>query len=202
MRMEKYENLTSVIADNLTYYRKKSKLTQSELAEKLNYSDKSISKWERAEGVPDIYILVQLADLYGLTVNDFLTTKKKEKIANIYFSKILITLMSIALVWFIATLVFISLRIFASSTNENFKHWLIFIYALPISFILLIIFNDVFFKRAYNIIAVSGLCWTIALSLFLSLSFLENISLIFIVAIPFQVMIILFYIFLLKRKNK
>ena len=79
--MEKYENLTAVIAENLIYYRKKAGLTQSELAEKLSYSDKSVSKWERKEGVPDIHILVQLAKLYGLTVNDFLTTKKKQKVA-------------------------------------------------------------------------------------------------------------------------
>ena len=76
--MEKYENLVEVIAENLIYYRKKAQLTQSELASKLNYSDKSISKWERAEGVPDIHILVQLAKLYGLTVNDFVSKKKKE----------------------------------------------------------------------------------------------------------------------------
>ena len=77
--MENKENLTAVIAENLAYYRKKSLLTQSELASKLNYSDKSISKWERAEGVPDIYILKQLADLYGISVNDFLSTRKKER---------------------------------------------------------------------------------------------------------------------------
>ena len=40
--MEKYENLTAVIAENLIYYRKKAGLTQNELAQKLNYSDKSI----------------------------------------------------------------------------------------------------------------------------------------------------------------
>ena len=84
--MEKYENLTATIAENLVYYRKKAKLTQSELAAKLNYSDKSISKWERAEGVPDIHILVQLAKLYGLSVNDFVIKQKKEKVANRYFS--------------------------------------------------------------------------------------------------------------------
>ena len=59
--MEKYENITALIAENLIYYRKKAKLTQSEVAAKLCYSDKSVSKWERAEGVPDIHVLVELA---------------------------------------------------------------------------------------------------------------------------------------------
>ena len=104
--MEKNENLTAIIAENLVYYRKKAKLTQSELANKLNYSDKSVSKWERAEGVPDIYILNQLAKLYGLSVNDFLTTRKKEKVANLFVSRLLITLLSVGMVWFVSTFVF------------------------------------------------------------------------------------------------
>ena len=54
MENNKKETTTQFIADNIAYYRKKMALTQLELAEKLNYSDKSISKWERAEGVPDI----------------------------------------------------------------------------------------------------------------------------------------------------
>ena len=199
--MEKFENLTAVIAENLIYYRKKAQLTQNELAEKLNYSDKSISKWERGEGVPDIHILVQLAKLYGLTVNDFLTTKKKQKVANLFISKILITLISISLVWFIATLVFLGLRLFAPKTNETLRHWMVFIYAIPVSCIVWIVFNDVYFKRIYNIFAVSSLCWTLALSIFLTFHTYPNIELIFSVAIPFQIMIILFYLLLCRRKK-
>ena len=73
--MENIENLKSIIADNLTYYRKKAGITQQELAEKLNYSDKSVSKWERGEGVPDIYILKQIADLFEVTVNDLIESR-------------------------------------------------------------------------------------------------------------------------------
>lgn len=197
--MEKYENLTAIIAENLIYYRKKAQLTQSELAEKLNYSDKSISKWERGEGVPDIYIFSQLAKLYGLTVNDFLSTRKKEKVVNKFVSKFLITLISIALVWFIATFAFICLKIFAGKFENHFKYWLLFIYAIPISCILWIIFNDVFFKRIYNIISVSILCWSLALSIYLSLMTIPKMGLIFVIAIPFQIMIILFYIILSRR---
>ncbi len=199
--MEKFENLTAVIAENLIYYRKKAQMTQSELAEKLNYSDKSISKWERGEGVPDIHILYQLAKLYGLTVNDFLTTKKKQKVANLFISKILITLISISLVWFIATLVFICLRLFAPKTNETLRHWMVFIYAIPVSCVVWIVFNDVFFKRIYNMAAVSVLCWTIALSVYLTFNKFPNMELIFIVAIPFQIMIVLFYWLLCKKKK-
>ena len=70
--MIKDEQLQGIIANNIVYYRKQLELTQSQLAEKINYSDKAISKWERGEGVPDIFILKQLADLFHVTVNDLL----------------------------------------------------------------------------------------------------------------------------------
>ena len=68
--MIKDEQLQGIIANNIVYYRKQLELTQSQLAEKINYSDKAISKWERGEGVPDIFILKQLADLFHVTVNE------------------------------------------------------------------------------------------------------------------------------------
>ena len=88
--MEKIENLRKTIKDNLIKYRKAAGLTQVQLAQKLGYSDKSVSKWEREEGVPDIYILKEIADLYGVTVNDLIgdgnvipKRKKTDKIKTI-----------------------------------------------------------------------------------------------------------------------
>ena len=69
--MKNENELHRVIANNLTHYRKAAGLTQAELAEKINYSDKSISKWEREECYPDITFLPTLADTLGCTVNDF-----------------------------------------------------------------------------------------------------------------------------------
>ena len=80
--MEKIENLKIKIRENLVKYRKEAGLTQLQLAQKLGYSDKTISKWEREEGVPDIYILKQIADLYGVTVNDIIGDSKPEKKEN------------------------------------------------------------------------------------------------------------------------
>lgn len=200
--MEKFENITAVIAENLVYYRKKAQLTQSELASKLNYSDKSISKWERGEGVPDIHVIVQLAKLYGLTVNDFVTTRKKERIANRYYSKVLITLISVALVWFVATIAFFCLRLFALESQDFFPHWLVFIYAIPISFIVLVVFVEIYFKKIFNMFMVSGLCWSIALSLHLSFAQFQSIGLVYIVAIPFQILIILFFLLMNKKRKE
>ena len=65
-------NIKNVVAKNIVYYRKKLNMTQLELAEKLDYSDKAISKWERAEAIPDITVLKKLADIFGITVDDLL----------------------------------------------------------------------------------------------------------------------------------
>lgn len=199
--MEKYENLTAIIAENLVYYRKKAKLTQSELAAKLNYSDKSISKWERAEGVPDIHILVQLAKLYGLSVNDFVSKRKKEKVANRFFSKVLITLMAIGLVWLVAAIAFFTIRIIGIEDTTFFKSWHIFIYAIPVSCIIGIIFTALYFNKWLTMIAVSGLCWTLALSIHVSLRSYENMGLIYVVMVPFQVLVILFFGLMIRRKK-
>ena len=199
--MEKYENLTAIIAENLVYYRKKAKLTQSELAAKLNYSDKSISKWERAEGVPDIHILVQLAKLYGLSVNDFVSRRKKEKVANRFFSKVLITLMAIGLVWLVAAIAFFTIRIIGIEDTTFFKSWHIFIYAIPVSCIIGIIFTALYFNKWLTMIAVSGLCWTLALSIHVSLRSYENMGLIYVVMVPFQVLVILFFGLMIRRKK-
>ena len=57
------EELKDIIAHNLVAYRKAAGLTQAEIADKLNYSDKAVSKWERGEGMPDVAVLKTLADI-------------------------------------------------------------------------------------------------------------------------------------------
>ena len=72
------KDVRQIIAENLIELRKVNKLTQLELAEKLNYSDKAISKWERGESLPDVEILCQIAELYGVSL-DYLVTKDHEE---------------------------------------------------------------------------------------------------------------------------
>ena len=55
------DELKLIFASNLIRLRTAAGMTQAELGEQLNYSDKSISKWERGEGLPDVYILAQIA---------------------------------------------------------------------------------------------------------------------------------------------
>src|SRR5574344_273530 len=110
------ENIKQKIAKNLVELRKGKKLTQSELAQKLNYSDKAISKWETGETLPDIEILYNLCKLYGVTL-DYLTSNediktKKDKYSNGVGDEIrknVILALSITLVWLLATILYAAL---------------------------------------------------------------------------------------------
>ena len=56
--------------------RKENGLTQSQLAEKLNITDKAVSKWETGKGMPDVSIMIELCDILGINVNELLSGEK------------------------------------------------------------------------------------------------------------------------------
>ncbi len=190
------EKLKQSIARNLLFYRTRAKLTQLELAEKINYSDKSISKWERGEGVPDIFILCQLAELYGVTVNNLISEKTPKRIFA-KGNKDIISYLSAGLVWLVAVLCYVFLGIFAPTLT---KTWLAFIYAIPASAIVLLIFNLVLKRNLISCLFASIIIWGIILSLYLSFA-VDNIWLLFIVGIPMQILILLWFL-LIKRIKK
>ena len=202
--METVNELKSVIAQNLIKYRKENGLTQQELAEKLNYSDKSISKWERGEGVPDIYILKQIAELYNVTVNDIIGMEKIENNATPTINKnknhVLITLMSIGLVWLVATIVYSILKIIFPNTSAISY---CYIYAIPFSFIVLYVFNRIWFKiRLINFLSVSLIFWSSLFSFYWTIKdFFDNFGVLFFIGIPFQVIVIFWYL-MDRKKNK
>lgn len=201
--MEKIENIRKNIKENLVKYRKNAGLTQAQLAEKLGYSDKTISKWEREEGVPDIYILKEIADLYGVTVDDLISpapslltkikTKAKEKLSN--RNKVVISLLATCLVWLLATtlnIIFDIVHIWDHLSN-------IFIYAIPLSCIVLIVFNSIWGKRIYNLFLISVLIWTFTLSLYVTFD-VDKFYKIFFIPIPLQALTVLW--FLIDKKKE
>ena len=106
------QTLRRTTAKNIAAYRKAHKDTQLDLARKLNYSDKSVSKWERGEGLPDVYILAQIAQLYGVTVSNLIGEEEPPKKANPHFH-IYVLLLSVALVFVIAAILFTAFTIAA-----------------------------------------------------------------------------------------
>ena len=192
---ESEEKLQQLIAENIAYYRKQNGDTQAELAEKLNYSDKSVSKWERAEGTPDIFILSKIADLYHITVQDLLREKKVPKAASRH---LLVTLLSVGLVWLVMTTLFCLSKILNVLSPWA---WLVFIYGIPISGIVCQVFSALWWGRIAQVISCSVILWGVGLSLVLSLQ-TEGVFLLFIICAVLEVLIILFYLLkYFRRKN-
>ena len=66
------------IGETIAYLRKRKGMTQNELAEKMNVTDKAVSKWERDLSCPDVNSISKLADILGVSVEELLKAKKKD----------------------------------------------------------------------------------------------------------------------------
>lgn len=206
------EMLKKQIGANIASYRKSLRLTQAGLAEKLNYSDKAISKWERGESVPDVMILCQMAELFQVTVNDLLVDpnalpdnpgtmervmgKAVEKTLKRKADKRIILSLSSVLVWFVALLIFVIL-----STFEIPKTWLAFVFAVPANAIVLLSLRSAWRDFRWNQILISTIMWGSLLSIYLPLLVFTQINMwkLFLLGIPGQIAVFLW--FRLYRKS-
>lgn len=155
--------LKETIAANLTRLRQEVGLTQVQLADMLNYSDKAVSKWERGESIPDLRVLIQLADIYHITVDDIVKEKHEKQVKpriNLDKKHILITLLSVGLVWVVATGVFMILYYISSIRSYAY---LSFVIAPFVSAVVLLVFSSVWGRRITTALAASALVWSIAL---------------------------------------
>ena len=204
------ENLKEIIANNLTNYRKQAHLTQQELAEKINYSDKTVSKWERAEGVPDVIVLQTLADLYGITVNDFLVDHaekpKKLRFRDFWAKRWLITLLSAGLVFLIATVVVVIWLIIQPNprTPASIPMYT-YLAAVPVALIVVLVFSCIWGRLWQRCVVVSALIWTLCLFIHKVLNIVtqENTWMIYLVGAALQLLVILWYIlaYFIKRSR-
>ena len=200
------EDIKLVVAKNIADLRKANKLTQLELAEKLNYSDKAISKWERGDAIPDVAVLKEIADLFGVTLDylvsadhDAEETTPRQSVRKLR-NRGLITGMSILLVWFVATFSFVTTDFAVSNVK---LHWLSFIWAAPVSMVVWLVFNSIWFNKKRNFLIISLLVWSFIISLFLTLlPFGLCFWQIFILGVPAQIIILMWSGLRIKRKRK
>lgn len=189
------EELKIIFASNLIRKRTENGWTQAELAEKINYSDKSVSKWERAESLPDVSVLKQISDLFGVTVDYMISAhddwEKPERINK--FSTKTLTLVVMTGIWTLALLVFILFWIFGKTI------WLVFPITLPISIITFLVFNCIWHERKNNLLVVELLVLSIFLLLYL-VFYKYNLWQIFILLIPS--MLIVYFSFHIKNGLK
>ena len=208
------EQLKNQIGKNIAVYRKRSRLTQAGLAEKLNYSDKAVSKWERGESIPDVITLTAIAEQLGVTVNDLLSDpnalpdnggkveKTLEKVAEKALkrkaNKNIILGLSSILVWFVALLCYVVL---ASAGIP--KSWLAFFYAVPADCIVMLSLRSAWQDFRWNRILISGIMWGSIISIFMTLLILWNLNIwrIFLLGVPGQVAILLWFRLFRKESN-
>lgn len=187
------QDIKAIIAKNISTLRQEEGLTQLELAEKLNYSDKAVSKWERGESVPDVTVLLEIANLFGVTLDYLVQSEHKSEIKKIKNLRVIhnhafITGISIALVWLIAALCFVVV----DSTVTTNLHWLTFVYAIPVSFVVWLIFNSIWFNSRRNFAIITLLVWSCLAAFYISfLVFGKNLWLIFILGVPAQLIILM-----------
>ena len=206
------EELKAILGANIASYRKRQRLTQAGLAEQLNYSDKAVSKWERGESLPDVLTLMQLADLFGVSIDELLVDPKRlpeqtgvvvgkmekavEKTLKRKANKNSILGLSSLIVWFVATLIFVVV-----SSLDIPNSWMAFLYAVPATAVVMLCLRSAWRDFRWNQTLVSVIIWGVLLSVYLSLLvFLKvNVWKLFLLGIPGQLAV--FFWFRLFRKH-
>lgn len=189
------------LAVNLAEYRKANNLTQADLAEKINYSDKAVSKWERAESVPDLAVLKNIADLFETTIDELISEPKSEIKKtrfnrNLPKKRLIICFCAGVLVWLVAIAIYSLMG--AIVPNLLPYAWLSFILALPITNVVLLVLTSVWGKTTTNMIITSILIWTTITAVYLCLINLlvnpgSTLWMIYLIGIPLQILIFLLF---------
>ena len=211
------ENVKYRIGANIAAYRKRDGLTQASLAEKLNYSDKAVSKWERGESVPDVLTLMQLAELFGITVNELVCdpnalpensdsklekamTQVSEKALKRKANKNVIQALSSTLVWFIALSAFVILSSF--DFLEAYSCLLFFV-AIPANAIVLLSLRSAWRDFRWNQMLISLITWGSLLSIYMIIltEYHYHFWKLFLLGIPGQIAIFLWFRMFRPSKN-
>ena len=164
----------------------------------LNYSDKAVSKWERGEAIPDLRVLIRLAEIYGITLDDIVGSEPptvniqhKRRISGI---RAFITAMSAVLVWFVATWLFM-LFYFITDTKEHAD--LVFIVAPLPTAIVLTVFSAIWGNRVTHAVSTSLILWSCAFIIQIFVGRFapdfKQIFIVWIVAGVFEILIILWF---------
>lgn len=190
------DDLRHVLAENISELRKSNNLTQAEFAERLNYSDKAVSKWERGDSLPDVIVLKTIADMYGVGLDDMLRENGVHHVVSPdevlrdeqLTQKILITALWVTMVWIVAAVVFLY-----SQYSRGTMFWMAFVWAVPVSFLVALVFarrwGSADIKRISCILS-SGFVWSALISFYFQfMSY--NIWMIFFIGVPVQIALIL-----------
>ena len=184
--------LKLISASNIIKLRTGAGLTQAELGEKLNYSDKTISKWERGEAIPDAYVLTQMAEIFGVTVDYLLSShdawespeQQAARQEEAGYSVNMIIAISVLGVWTMALTIFVLLWLF------DIILWETFIVALPVSILTYMVLICVFRRRQHLQFVIAAFVLSMFILLFFTLPMQKPWQL-FLIAIPAEIIVFL-----------
>ena len=193
------DDLKVITASNIINLRTAKGMTQAELGELLNYSDKSVSKWERAEAVPDAYVLKKMSEIFNVSVDYLLNSHdswerpESFKKAERNFHSNVITILVIFGIWTLAFLIYI----IGWLLEANW--WLLFVYAVPVSLITFLVLNSVWEQGKNNRHIIYGLVASIFITVYITfLSY--NPWQILLLLVPAE--LIVFLSFRIKKSHK
>lgn len=201
------KDLTKTVSHNLSSLRKARGLTQGQLAEKFSYTDKSISKWETGEGLPDLNVLAELASFYGVTLDylisehldDELEKDGRKDPRDVFRNKVIVICLAVVFVWTVAACFYSGLML----GKVEYHSWLCFIWAIPLSFLTILFFSKHWVNGPLTLIFSIALFWSLALALYLELGFDTDIGwglwVIWLIPIPITIGAILVYYYRLWR---
>ena len=192
------DDFKKIVAQNIIKLRTACDMTQAELGEKLNYSDKSISKWERADALPDAFVLKQMSEIFDVSVDYILSEHDENEKPNIEktagFSRSVVSTITFIGIWTLSLFAFIVTWLCGMPT------WLIFVYTVPVSLIALLVLNSLWGIGKINMFIISGIVWGIITCVYLTF-YQQDWWQLFIIGVPAQIIIILSF-FIKKKRNK
>jgi len=181
------KSIREIISSNIIRLRKKNKLTQIELARKINFSDKAVSRWENGEVLPDVETLENLANVFDVSLTYLIEEHDDEEInkkPKITYNQVMLQAFTICIIWTIATILFVYLEVY-----YNYTLWQAFIWSIPVTCLILLEFNRKRANAVFKTVVRSVFSWTLLTALYLQL-LSYNLWLIFIIGIPVQATII------------
>ena len=192
-------DIKEIVAKNIIALRKKHNMTQNELAEKLNYSDNAVSRWERGEVTPSIETLQQISETFSVPLeslfkdNVVVSLTNEERTQKI--GKLSVMLLFVSLIWFIVSVIYVY-----AEAILGLNLWRIFVWSVPASCLVLLPFNKLWGRHIWKFVILSVFVWTTLVSIYLQL-LKYNVWLIFIIGIPVQLALVI-WAFIKPKKIK
>lgn len=200
----KDNNIEQNIANNIKTLRQQFGLKQSELGEKIAYSDKTVSKWENGTSVPDIRALYAIAEVFGLKVDDLINsdaaeksvTLTKQEVKENRANEIAMVCLSVLSAWMVATFIYFTVWFI-----KGISIWQLFVWAVCPSALMLYRFNRINANIKWvNTLTLSIFLWSLIVALYLQLL---NFHLwpLFFIGVPTQAMIVISTLFRKRKKR-